>query len=498
MDSDEGVALVLALVFILLVSVFVSVALEKNQATSLTGGAVRQRTQLQYALDGGVERALQVLRSELVEDAPVSCVSPTAADGVGTLMVNGKTVSYTCTTLAGRAATSGESAATNFALVTTSSAPGALTTQSGTSQDLTVAGSVFLNGPVVNGNLGKQIQISAGDLVSPQSSTCAADLAALTRVSLTGSGQLRSCTEQSLALTLPRVVLPDPPITDLSPLLGSGVVFTSGSRKCTVYYPGRYTSPPTLGSSSKNYFVSGLYSFEWSGTWTIDDAGTEVIAGSRGAETDSAVPSNDCSAMGMSDTMALAGPLAPSPLGLPPPLTPATITSQQFPYGATWIFSGSAKLNVKKGSLHLFSPPAGGSSVPVSLVGASEYTTSAYLSQPVGTATLSGGGNNSNLTVNGKLFAPNSYIEVFSTNGTEAAARGGVVANSLQLKASAAGSDALVVSAAPGAGSPPPPFRTVRVETRDTSGASTARQRAVATISNFAPFSVSVRSWRTS
>jgi len=496
-QGDDGISLVLALIFILLVSLFVSVALEKNQATSLAGGAVRQRTQLQYTLDGGVDRALQVLRDEMVGGAPVTCTSPISPDGTGSLSLNGQTADYTCTTLAGRAAVASDAAKTNYALVTTSTSPGALISQSGTSQDLQIAGSMFLNAKVVNGDVGKPIEISSGDLVSPQSATCNSELTALAKVTLSGAGQLRSCTEQTLAQSLPKVDLPPAPQVDLSPLLGSGVTFTSGSLKCTAYYPGRYSSPPILGSNSKNYFVSGLYYFNWTGTWTIDDANTEVVAGQRADSTDSAVPSNDCAAMGMDDAMALAGPLAPLPLAVPPPLTPATFPENGYSYGSTWVFGGTAGLDVKKGSITLFSPPAGGSTVPVSLVGASTYTHVSYTTQPIGTPTLTGGGNNSAMVVNGKVFAPNSYVEIFSTNNTVAAAQGGVVANTVQLKASAAGSDALVISANSGTGNPPPPFRTVRIETRDATSTSSARHRAIATISNFSPYTVSVRSWRT-
>lgn len=499
--GDDGASLVLALVFMVVVGLFVTVALEKNQAVSLSGQRVGERVQLQYTLDGAVDRTLQRLRSEVASGNPTSCTSPTAPNGQGTFALNGLTAKYTCTTLAGRTTNTGDNTVTNYALVTTSPNTGALTSQSGVSQDLQVAGSIFLNRVVANADVGKPIKITDGDLVTPQAANCQSQLDAVTNIELIGSGQLRSCTTQTLGQALPAVTLPTPaPTVDLSTStfaatstvnIGDGLALTSGSRSCTVFFPGRYTKPPALTNNSKNYFVSGLYYFDFPNsapTWTIDDANVEVVAGARSLSTDTAVPDNDCKSMGVTDAMALAAPLAL--------LQSATFGPYVFSHGATWVFGGRSKLEVKKGSVSMFSPPTNGSSVPVNLVGASSYTASDYTSQPVDTATLTGGGNNSSIEINAKVFAPNSYLEIFSTNNTIAAARGGVVGYRVHLKASAAGSDALVISAG-SQGNPPPPFRTVLVETTDDSGTSSARNRTVATIGNFAPFTVTVRSWRT-
>lgn len=501
--GDEGVSLVMALVFVVLVGLFTTVALDKSASTSLVGQQVRDRTALQYGLDAGVDRALQQLRDEMADSAPDTCTSPADADGSGTLALNGHSAAWSCRTLAGRAAVSGDPANTNYALVLTSPADGALTSQSGVSQDLQVAGSVYLRGKVVNGDVGKPIELTEGDLVSPISNNCESDLAAVTRISLVSptGGQMRACTEQSLAQVLPTVTLPSPaPNVDISTdtalaVVRDGVQVTAGTNKCTVFFPGLYTRPPSLGNDSNNYFVSGLYYFNFSGTsssdtkWDIDDANVRVVGGTRGSATDRPTPTTQCSAMGMSDATALALPIVAPLL--------AGINAHVFTYGTTWVFGGASRLEVKKGGITLMSPPAGASSVPINLVGGSSYTSAEYASQPLDTPLLVGGGNQSSMEINAKVFAPDSRVEVFSTNNTVAAARGGVVARSVQLKASAAGSDALVVSAAPSSGNPPAPFRTVVVEATDGSGATSADMRAVATISNFAPFTVNVKSWRT-
>ncbi len=489
MHGEEGVALVLALVFLVVVGLFATVALDKNASTTLVGGQVRDRTQVQYALDGGVDRALQQLRSEMASGMPTSCTSPTSGSGSGTLTANGTTAAWTCSTLAGRAALTGEAAARNYAVVVTSSSDGAFRTQSGTSQDLQVGGSVFLNGAVDNGDVGKPVEITEGDLVRPNGPNCQAGLDALTKVRLIGTGQLRSCTEQTLTQSLPVVVLPSaPPVASALPaVLTGGTLVTSGSNQCRVYYPGRYAAPPLLTNNSKNYFVSGLYYFA-AAPWVIDDANIEVIGGQRSATTDTTVPANACSAMGMDDAKAMSQAAVLPLLG--------SVAPYRFAYGVTWVFGSNARLDVRKGAVTLFSPPTGGSSVPVNIVGASSYTDSSYAAQVVGAPLLTGGGNNSAMQVNAKIFAPNGDVEVFSTNGTVAAARGGVVAHSLELKASAVGSDALAISASSGAGTPPPPFRTVLVEATDASSGTTARQRSVATVSNYAPYSIDVKSWR--
>lgn len=493
--GDDGVALVMALIFLVIVALFITVALEKAQSTSLVGQQIRVRSQLQYTLDGGVDRGLQLLKGELSTGSPGTCTSPTDDDGQGTFDLNDQSARYTCRTIAGRAALSGDAGLTNFALLVTDPADGALTTQSGAGTNLQVAGSVYLQGKITNGDIGKPIDITDGDLVSPQSAACQSNLDAVSRISLTGSGQLRTCTQQTLAQSLPAVALPSAPTVDLSPTLGAGVLFTaSGGRKCTVFYPGLYTSAPVFGNDSKNYFVSGLYYFRNVGAWEVDDANVEVMAGQRALATDTSTPTNDCSSMSMNDARATNPTAVVNAAAV---ALSAAIAPYRFAYGATWAFGGSSKLNVKKGAFTLFSPPLNGSPIPISLVGASSYTDASYVSQVQGAPTITGGGNNSSMQLNGKLFAPKNYVEVFSTNNTVAAAKGGVVAFRILLKASASGTNALVISASNVAGTPPPPFRTVLIETTDNSGASSARNRAVAKLSNFSPFTVTVLSWRT-
>lgn len=491
--GDDGASLILALVFMMVVGLFASFALHKSRSTSMLGQEVRGRGQLQYALDGGMEHALHTLRDEVASGSPGSCTDPSDAPGTGTLSLNDEQSTWSCTTLAGRTGSSSNADARNYALLLTDSAAGALSSQSGVSQVLAVAGSVYLNGKVTNADIGKPIDITAGDLVTPERAGCLDDLDALTNVRLTGTGQGRYCTEQSLALAMPTVALPSPaPATSLTTFLGAGYAHSPAGKTCHIFYPGLYTSPPTISNNSHNYFVSGYYYFRDIGPWLLNEQNVQIVAGSRSASSDDTpVPPTHCSALGIDDDTALELLDSAVP-GMLPSISPWLL-----PHGATWVFGGNSTLDVRKGAVTMFSPPSGGSTSPVNLVGASPWTGSAYVHQPSGTRTLTGGGNNASMQLNGKVFAPSSDVEIFSTNNTVAAVRGGVVALRALLKASAAGSEALAISAPGSIGNPPPPYRTVAIDATDGSGATAARQRAVATISNFPPHTVDVLSWRT-
>ena len=69
---DEGVTLIFVLIFITILAVFIAAAITKTGTTTLTGERVRDRGRLQYALDGGASRALQVLKVDLASGLPQS------------------------------------------------------------------------------------------------------------------------------------------------------------------------------------------------------------------------------------------------------------------------------------------------------------------------------------------------------------------------------------------------------------------------------------------
>ena len=481
--GDDGVSLVLALVFIVLVGLFATVALTKSQTTLLSGVGLRDRGQLQYALDGSVEHAWLTLQTELKDGSPSSCTDTTDSDGTGSIALNGKSAGWTCTTLAGRARSTSDTSTSNYALVVTSPNPGAFTTNNAVNTELKVAGSVYLNGAVTNTDVAKQIQMTTGDLVAPSSRAgCAASLTALTQVTLTGTGQLRRCTEQTVAQAQPTVVLPSPPTWVVPTTLLSGVSIGS----CRVFYPGTYTSPPDWNGDS--YFVSGLYYFNLggSGRWDLD-GGDTLIGGAPATSESSVTRTGSCASM--NDTTAMSN-IAVSTLL-------SNIAGSRFTTGVTFVFGGRSSWDFKNGSALLFTPPvASGSSAPVSIVGARASDTG-YAPITTGQGVLTGGSNNTSLRALAKVFAPTGAITLFSTNNTTATAPAGVVAYRLDLQASNSGSGGVVIAAPSAGGNPPPPFRTVRVVSRDSAGGSASTMTAVATLSNYAPYTVDVLSWRT-
>ncbi|MDQ1689524.1 MAG: hypothetical protein QOK42_2499 [Frankiaceae bacterium] len=487
-DEDAGVSLVIALLFIVVVGIFADAALTKAADVAGSGAQIKTRTQLQYALDGGVERGFQDLVDDITTGAPAKCISAGAGASSGTFSLNGQSVSYTCNTLAGRAANSGDGATTNYAMVVTSPNASSVNTSNGVGTSVGFDGSMYVAGKLTNSDVAKPIDLTGGDFVSPVSrANCATDLSALTQVTI-DTGQLKVCTEQTVAQAQGTAIVPNAPTAVLSSTLLSGVDIVTAGKHCHVFYPGKYLNAAPVISAT-NYFVSGLYYFENIGTWQID-GDDQITAGARTVSTDVPVPSNDCASM--TDAAAMSSTNAAFLL-LKSSIQPYVYTN-----GATWVFGGNSTLDFKKGTVTLFTPPANGNPVPLNLVGAyAGMGGSGYTNLATGAGLITGGSNNSTLELNAKLFAPTASIAVFSTNNTVAAVRGGIVAYTVDLKASASGSGGILVSALGTVTDPPPPFRTVKIVTTDSSGANPATNTAVATISNFSPYTVKVYSWRT-
>ena len=490
--GDDGISLVLALVFILVVALFATVALTKAQSTLISGSRLRERGQLQYTLDGAVEDGFSDIRADMTNADPTNCAQAAAPSSTGQIVLNGMTSTWTCTLLAGRAKKSSDATLTDYAAVVTSPASGALTAQSGCSRDLVIQGSIYVNGSVQDSDLCKTIKVQAGDYVSPNSRAgCDTDLSALTHVTVT-AGYVKTCTDETLNHALPVVALPAAPTQDLTPTYGAGTDVVLGvapsTMTCRVFFPGRYSAAPALRNGG-NYFVSGLYYFAAIGTWSPSGNHLQVVGGARALATDSDALSGDCS--GMTDSLALAQPTVLPNL--------AAIQSYSYPRGVTWVLGGNSHLDLPTGEISLFTPPQGASSRPMSLVAvANSGNGYAAISAASGTPTaLTGTSNNTVLRINGKIYAPSALVDIFSTQSTEAVARGGVVAYKLTLQSSAAGADGLAISAPSGFESPPPPFRTILMTSDDTSGGTTVQNKAVATVSNYTPYVLTVKSWRT-
>src|SRR5690349_11038748 len=77
--QDEGAALAVALIFMLVVGILITAALSKSGAVLKSDYLVRQQAQMQYAADAGIERALQVLRDDVSASPAHYCPKTTPA-----------------------------------------------------------------------------------------------------------------------------------------------------------------------------------------------------------------------------------------------------------------------------------------------------------------------------------------------------------------------------------------------------------------------------------
>jgi hypothetical protein len=486
--GDEGVALIMALVFILIVSLFATVALRKSQTTLASGQVVRDRGDLQYALDGGVERALQLLRDDMVtatatsnpDVCPTVGVAPTTITAeAGGFELNDQKVDYTCQTIAGRAALSGEAGATNYVILITGTSDTSLETQGGGAA-FEVDGSIYLAAP--RATLPKEIAVKNGDIVAytTGSDGCAAALKGLSGLTLSGPGGLKACTEQIVAKALPPVVIPNPPSLDIASLLINGKQIAG----CKVFFPGIYSSDPIL-TRTDNYFVSGTYYFRNAGL--IDVEGNSNVRAGR-----KAIPANvdalTASACDGFDDNRVLTALTPVERLL---VDESTIDANG---GATWVFGGNSRLEVK-GSFALYSPLVTATNpVPMSLYAA--RSGDGFDMPSTATFVLDTPNANPDMVFNAKIYARGAAIRFYATNPTVTFAQNGLVADTLFLKGSAT-SSSLKLKAPGGAGKPPPPFRTVKVTSKDKTGGAAATNTAIVTVSNFPPFTVDVKSWRT-
>jgi Tfp pilus assembly protein PilX len=531
--DDDGVALVIVLVFMLVVGLILGAAVTKATAVTDSGISLQDRTMAQYALDGGAERAIQLMKTDVatasVANPATLCTAPAAAPvdittEAGGLTLNGHAVHYSCQTLAGKTANQNDPAVTNFAVVLTDSGSDALTTQSGQANGqsstcanpagaLKVGGSVYFAGDETDNGATKRVIVCGGDLVQSSVTCTDAGLAALTNV-VRDPGYLKACTEETLATAVPTVALPQAPTVDLgatfapltTPLYED--IAQSGDT-CRVFYPGLYQTPPALLTSSHdgNYFVSGLYYFKFpNNNDTLNvQSNTTVTMGDPSKR-----PANDATASGSSptcDAMSDATAMADLP-GLLPLVDLTPINNAYFANGGVeMVFGAHSKLSVA-GNMTVNTAPtpantawislvaARGSTQPGQTAGSTDinrgYTAYSDLNHDV----LSNQSASSTLIINGKVVAPSADIAIFASNPTDGVLRGGVIANDIDLGASVQGGG-LAISAPAFINNPaPPPFRTVRIVSSEPGGTNTTNV-VEAKISNFSPFTVTVLSWRT-
>lgn len=550
--EEDGSALAVALIFLLVVGILISVALSKSGAVLTSDYRVRNVAQMQYAADAGIDRALQLLRSDLATNSPVKFCQKTTngkvtmtsgpnAQDPGGLKFNsditdnasphgGITVQYTCQTLVGSAPDPTNNQTNNYAVVTTggktaSSTANTLTTSNGTGKDLVVNGAVFVAGNEQNADLKKKISITGGDFVEFDGGnfgSCIKDVQAVSpsiiSVSSAG-GYSATCSAQTPVQAVPQVTLPQS-APGVAPAPIDYPLAAGGGKKpattCRIFLPGKYTSAPSLldgtdkDGSNANYFVSGLYYFE-NVAFTVD-SGDVVLGGQPNPANGDVTAGPQPNKTGCSDFAGLSDSALSTALSTvfsAAGVTPAGVWS----HGTLFVMGGTSTLTLKNGALSLYTPDNLTNQPPTSLVAVrnDKWITSGSTDSSLGydvwaggannVINIQGGGNNVDFVVNGKILAPDAPVSLTGTENTTAVARSGVVGMTVDINATASiqpGSFNFQACCAGTVTGDDPQRRTVQVTaTATASDGTTFSEVAVATIDNFGTRPIRVYSWRT-
>jgi Tfp pilus assembly protein PilX len=520
--GDEGVALVMALIFIAIVGLFATVALTKSETTSLTGENLRDRGKVQYALDAGIERALDQLSAEMADPAGIHTCGEAGDTGtLDTVTVNGKTVTVTCSALGGSSRTDTTSVS-NKALVVRSTAADAFVTYGPSSAGsfptatcsttpsgyFRIGGPVYIAGPESNAALNNPVLVCNGDAVQSDAFCTDSSIALLTQLKVATSSFVRDCTAQTaVEASGSPPVLPARPAGDVDItnchadfnsaglLVGASSCAAPGSAPgvtCRVFYPGQYTGvPPLLGGSDGNYFASGTYWFRNIGLWSLSQ---DLVVGNTLDASDTGEDRSD-TACGPVSAAAIAA-AAPVPPSAPTALLATRIESG----GGLLVLDGNSQIRLS-GLLTIHSPPHPATAPATTLVyGGYEPWIPSGSSEPGGTGctdfyALCNNVSSSSLDTNGRLWAPTAPFNLWASSPTDNLVPGGAVVSKLRLGASSSGFSANALSTSGGSARDVPPYRTVKLVS-STDGTE-IKNIVVAEISNFNAFRARVFSWRT-
>jgi hypothetical protein len=475
-DTDEeGATLILALV--LVTALFLAVGAMTSQLSTQfkVTQIVNDRVDKQYAADGGIDHAIEALRADMRAATRSLCLD--AAGGVqamSTVTVNGHPVDITCETRQGSTGSGPLVNPASFGLITTKSvATKSLETQGG-SAPLSVNGAVYLGGGVVHADLNKQVTITNGD-VGQLASRCTAGSLSADLVTAAPFKAAPACTSLTPVEVAPTVTLPSlPPVADASWVKSTSSGSTNG---CTVFYPGRYTSLPDVGSKDDFYLASGTYYFDGVGSIAIANGGT-LVAGANG------LYNNGDTTIGCATDAQASAHAA----------NPGRITGT----GATLIFGGNSTVGLAGVMTIMARTPLDPSGIPVSLYAVRSTDVAAGWTEWSGGSTpiLDNTNAGASFLIHGAVNAFDAPITLFSSNPTTAVVQGGVTAGTVMLKASASNFNISAFGGGPTAIA----SRTLRVIAK-AKGVNADPTFTVATaivsISNTAPYTATVLSWRT-
>jgi Tfp pilus assembly protein PilX len=469
--QDDGATLVIVLIFMTVFGLILGGLLTETSASTRYTSTISNYEQKLYAADAGVAAGIQQLQQH-------NQLCPTAGSTatIQTINVNDYDTTVSCEVTAGSTV-----GGLGYAIITRSSGANSLFTQGGSTPKL-INGPMHVGGTVTGG---PGIKVMNGTFAQGNSCTSQPGLVALD----TGYGWSCSAPE-------PLVADPTPPTLPSSPR-GSE---TLGS--CTYFYPGRYTSPPSLGSGT-TYLASGVYYFDNAGQWAIEEvifAGTPATFEEVAFKSPSPSPPNAYTPMPTcandDDAIAEAGGNA------------AEVTGT----GAQFILGGNSTIFLETTSqLEVFARTLDGTSetVTATVVAVPDSWDSTIWAESTDGGVCTGAaatstcaydfhqGNGPDSVIHGMAYFPDQNVRLWSTNSVRAAVLGGIVAWELELQSSASGSG-LQVSASDGA---PEPRQIVVTSTAPaTPDAAAGRQitsTAVVEIANNPAKTVTVHSWRT-
>ena len=258
---DDGAAMVLVLIVVVLMALVTTAFLTKSGTEYRAASVLQTKVRLQYGSDAGLEKGIRVMSDDLAAASRSKCLTPfTPITQIATFTWTdaGFPVTVSCQDLQGYAADSSAGLLYGAAIVTTGGA-GSLQTQSaaGPSTSLDVGGTIYVSGSEVANDIKKDVNLRKGDYAQFGCS----DTPVLVPMHVVPPGS-RYCTSLTPSQVAPSVALPGVrPTVYVAPV-------TNALATCRTFFPGRYTSAPTLlvGAGVGNYFASGDYYFDGSFT----------------------------------------------------------------------------------------------------------------------------------------------------------------------------------------------------------------------------------------
>lgn len=434
--TEEGSALILALVFLSLFGLVIAAILGQVDANVRTTLVVRTHEAKVYGADAGVDYAIQTLQADdtvCPDDTagrqPIS--EPPLEDDVDV------DIAITCETTEGNVL-----GVRGYAVVTTEPKGGSssLDTSNG-SIDRVIEGPVWVDGDL---DLAKPVKIDGAHLF--QKSSCQS----------TPIDKLTVAPSPPFNVKCSTAATPDedhdlPGYPAGSPQPSTG----DGGAACRTFSPGRYTTAPELKAS--NFFKSGMYYFEDIGDWTI----TDVLFGGT--------PQDDESKL-----------LTDTPCASEPVTTAAR--------GVMFVLGGTSRMIVGNGArIELFTPNAaavdpGDAGISIRSVLTEDAATNPWKISTAGTAIVDvAGGNTRDMAIHGLVYTPNNVVNLFVTGGTvDAQFQGGAKVLRIGLATSNSGTG-LKVSTKRGSGRRK---ITIVAKATDPDGGRAIEARAVVKIEN--------------